>query len=255
MSPHDAAWSRAVQAQAREILASWSEPGPASSAPVIDRAELARYIDHTLLKADATPDAVIKLCAEAAEHGFAAVCVNSCHVPLCAEQLRGAVVAVGSVVGFPLGANLTAAKVAEAELAIDAGATEIDMVIAIGYLKAGMVDRVCDDIAAVAGVCHPRGVRLKAILETCLLTDLDKVAGCLAIVEAGADYAKTSTGFSTGGATVHDVALIRHVVGPNLGVKAAGGVRTYDDAVAMIMAGATRIGASASLQILAGVPR
>jgi len=114
MSPHDAAWSRAVQAQAREILASWSEPGPASSVPVIDRAELARYIDHTLLKADATPDAVIKLCAEAAEHGFAAVCVNSCHVPLCAEQLRGAVVAVGSVVGFPLGANLTAAKVAEA---------------------------------------------------------------------------------------------------------------------------------------------
>jgi len=158
------------------------------------------------------------------------------------------------VVGFPLGAMLTEAKVTEACLAIEAGASEIDMVIAVGLLKAGRVDRVCDDIAAVAEVCHARGALLKVIIETCLLTDQEKVAACLAIVEAGADFAKTSTGFSTAGATVRDVALMRHVVGPDLGVKAAGGIRTYDDAMAMIGAGATRIGASSGVKIVAGAP-
>jgi deoxyribose-phosphate aldolase len=150
---------------------------------------------------------------------------------------------------------LTAAKVAEARLAMDAGATEIDMVIPVGLLKAGMVDGVYDDIAAVAAACHAHGALLKVIIETCLLTDSEKVQACLAIVEAGADYAKTSTGFSTGGATLHDVALMRHVVGPDLGVKAAGGIRTYADAVAMIAAGATRLGASSGVQILAGAAK
>jgi deoxyribose-phosphate aldolase len=252
MVAHDSAWSDAAMARANEILAAWAGPGADLPTRSMKAAEIARYIDHTLLKSDATPDAVVKLCAEAAEGGFASVCVNSSHVALCAERLQGSRTAVCSVVGFPLGAALTDAKVAEARLAMDAGATEIDMVIAVGYLKAGRVDRVCDDIAAVAAACHARGVLLKVIIETCLLTDVEKTAACLAIVEAGADFCKTSTGFSTAGATVHDVALMRHVVGPNLGVKAAGGVRTYADAMAMISAGATRIGASSSLQILGG---
>lgn len=254
MIKHDRRWAEQILARSAEILAGWVEPDTAAAAPVLSGAQVARYIDHTLLKADATPEAVAALCAEAAEYDFASVCVNSSHVALCAEKLAGSRTPVCSVVGFPLGAMLTEAKVTEARLAIEAGASEIDMVIAVGLLKAGMVDCVCDDIAAVAEVCHARGALLKVIIETCLLTDQEKVAACLAIVEAGADFAKTSTGFSTAGATVRDVALMRHVVGPELGVKAAGGIRTYDDAMAMIGAGATRIGASSSLKIVAGAP-
>ena len=192
------------------------------------------------------------MCAEAAESHFASVCVNSSQVALCARELAGTGVAVGSTVGFPLGAMVTAAKVAEARLAVEAGANEIDMVMAIGLLKAGLVDEVYGDIAAVAEVCHAGGARLKVIIEACLLTDAEKATACLTLVAAGADYAKTSTGFSSGGATATDVALMRHVVGPDLGVKAAGGIRTYADAMTMIGAGATRIGASAGRHILAG---
>jgi deoxyribose-phosphate aldolase len=255
MVVHDASWAREVITRGEEIIAAWTAPGADLVQPALAASEIAGYIDHTILKADATPDAVARLCAEAAEHRFASVCVNSSQVPLCAEKLKGTGVAVCSVVGFPLGAMLTAAKVAEARLAMDAGATEIDMVIPVGLLKAGMVDGVYDDIAAVAAACHAHGALLKVIIETCLLTDSEKVQACLAIVEAGADYAKTSTGFSTGGATLHDVALMRHVVGPDLGVKAAGGIRTYADAVAMIAAGATRLGASSGVQILAGAAK
>lgn len=254
MTRHDGRWAEQVLARSKEILSTWVEPDTAAVTPVLSGAQVAGYIDHTILKADATPGAVAALCAEAAEYAFASVCVNSSHVALCAEKLQGSKVAVCSVVGFPLGAMLTEAKVAEARLAIEAGASEIDMVIAVGLLKAGRVDRVCDDIAAVAEVCHARGALLKVIIETCLLTDQEKVAACLAIVEAGADFAKTSTGFSTAGATARDVALMRYVVGPDLGVKAAGGIRSYDDAMAMIGAGATRIGASSGVKIVAGAP-
>jgi len=255
MDVHGRRWAKEVIARGEEIIAAWTAPGAEVMPPDLAASEIAGYIDHTILKADATPDAVARLCAEAAEYRFASVCVNSSQVPLCAEYLKGTGVAVCSVVGFPLGAMLTAAKVAEARLAMDAGATEIDMVIPVGLLKAGMVEGVYDDIAAVAAACHARGALLKVIIETCLLTDSEKVQACLAIVEAGADYAKTSTGFSTGGATLHDVALMRHVVGPDLGVKAAGGIRTYVDAVAMIAAGATRLGASSGVQILAGAAK
>ncbi|MHB1318768.1 MAG: deoxyribose-phosphate aldolase [Anaerolineae bacterium] len=255
MVAHDASWARDIIARGDEIVAAWTGPGADVALATLTAPEVAGYIDHTILKADATPDAVARLCVEAAEHRFASVCVNSGHVPLCAANLKGTGVAVCSVVGFPLGAMLTDAKVAEASLAMDAGATEIDMVIAVGLLKAGMVDGVYKDIAAVAEACHARGALLKVIIETCLLTDSEKVQACLAIVEAGADFAKTSTGFSTAGATVRDVALMRHVVGPDLGVKAAGGIRTYADAMAMVAAGATRIGASSGLQILAGAAK
>ncbi len=252
MVTRDTGWCQDIVGRANEIVSSWAGASQDVALRALSASEMAPYIDHTLLKADATPEAVSVLCGEAAAHGFASVCVNSSHVALCAKELKGSHVAVCSVVGFPLGAAMAEAKVAEARLAMAAGATEIDMVIAVGYLKAGMVDRVYDDIAAVTSACHARHALVKVIIETCLLTDVEKVMACLTIVEAGADFAKTSTGFSTAGATVHDVALMRHVVGPDLGVKAAGGIRSYADAMAMITAGATRIGASASLKILAG---
>ena len=252
VATHDANWKRMILARAEEIVASWDDSEAGAQLSHLGVSEIARYIDHTALKADATPEAITRLCAEAAENGFASVCVNSSHAALCAAALNGTGVAVCSVVGFPLGAMLADAKLGEARLALDAGATEIDMVIAIGYLKAGLVDRVYDDIAAIAALCHARGALLKVIIETCLLTDVEKAVACLLIAEAGADFCKTSTGFSAAGATVHDVALMRHVVGPSLGVKAAGGIRSYADAMAMISAGATRIGASSGLQILSG---
>lgn len=211
--------------------------------------ELNRMIDHTLLKADATPAQVAALCAEAKEHQFAAVCVNSCYVPLVSGQLAGTDVAVCCVVGFPLGAILTAAKVAEARQALEAGAQEIDMVINVGFAKAGEWGLVEADIRAVAEAVHP-GAHLKVILETCLLTDEEKVKACLAAKAAGADFVKTSTGFSTGGATAADVALMRKTVGPEMGVKASGGVRTREDALAMIAAGANRIGTSNGVKII-----
>jgi deoxyribose-phosphate aldolase len=211
---------------------------------------IARSIDHTLLKPDATRVQIEQLCAEARRLRFAAVCVNPTWVPLCARLLVGSGVAVCTVVGFPLGATLTAAKAFEAQQAIDLGAAEIDMVLNIGALKSSNHDLVRDDIRAVAQVCHAGAALLKVIIETALLSDDEKIVACRLAQEAGADYVKTSTGFGPGGATAHDVALMRSTVGPHLGVKAAGGIRTLADALQMIAAGATRIGASAGVQIV-----
>jgi deoxyribose-phosphate aldolase len=220
----------------------------------MNRQELARYIDHTLLKPEATPDAVVQVCREAVAYHFAAVCVNPVFVPLVAKELAGSDVAVCSVVGFPLGATSTASKVCETELAVAKGATEIDMVIPVGLLKAGKATEVREDIAAVAAACHGQGAILKVILETALLTDVEKVTACKLCREAGADFVKTSTGFSTGGATAADIALMRKTVGPDMGVKAAGGIHNYAEAMAMIEAGATRIGASKGIAIVGGAP-
>lgn len=220
----------------------------------MNRQELTRYIDHTLLKPEATPDAVVLVCREAVAYHFAAVCVNPVFVPLVAKELAGSDVAVCSVVGFPLGATSTASKVCETELAVAKGATEIDMVIPVGLLKAGKTREVREDIAAVAAACHGQGAILKVILETALLTDDEKVTACKLCQEAGADFVKTSTGFSTGGATAADIALMRKTVGPDMGVKAAGGIHNYAEAMAMIEAGATRIGASKGIAIVEGAP-
>ena len=211
---------------------------------------LAKYIDHTLLKPDATEAQIEKLCAEAREYGFASVCVNSCYASLAARLLAGSDVAVCCVVGFPLGAATTAAKAFEAADAAQNGATEIDMVINVGAAKDGRWDDVEADIAGVAAAIEGKAL-LKVIIETCLLTDGEKIEACRAAVRAGADFVKTSTGFSKAGANAADVALMRKTVGPEIGVKAAGGIRTYADDMAMIEAGASRIGASAGIAILA----
>ncbi len=216
------------------------------------RAQLARMIDHTLLKPEATPQQIEQLCEEALTYHFATVCVNPVYVPLAAEKLRGSDVGVCTVVGFPLGATPTAVKVCEAQLAIAEGAGEIDMVLPIGLLKAGEDEAVKGDVAAVAAVCHAEDAHLKVIIEAALLTDEEKVRACRLAKEAGADFVKTSTGFARSGAKVEDVALMRRTVGPEMGVKAAGGIHTYEEAMAMIEAGATRIGASRSLQIITG---
>jgi len=216
------------------------------------RQALARMIDHTLLKPEATPAQIKQLCAEARAHHFASVCINPLYVPLAAEELAGSDVKVCAVIGFPLGATPTAVKVYEAELAIAQGATELDMVISIGRLKAGQTLAVRDDIAAVVAVCHAHAALLKVIIETALLIDADKVTACNLARVAGADFVKTSTGFAKSGATVADIALMRRTVGPKMGVKAAGGIHTYEQALALIEAGASRIGASAGIAILAG---
>ncbi|WP_075075295.1 deoxyribose-phosphate aldolase [Longilinea arvoryzae] len=213
---------------------------------------LAGLIDHTLLKPDATPDQIAQLCFEARKYGFASVCVNPTWVPLCAQLLQGSQAKVCTVIGFPLGATASAVKVFETQNAIDHGATEIDMVLNIGALKARDLDLVAKDIRGVVNAAHSRGPIVKVILETVLLTDEEKTIACLIAKEAGADFVKTSTGFSSGGATVHDVALMRRVVGPEMGVKASGGVRTFEDAEKMVQAGATRIGASAGVKIIQG---
>ncbi len=218
------------------------------------RETLARYIDHTLLKPDATPAQVEQLCQEALEFHCASVCVNALYVPQAAPLLAGSDVQVCAVVGFPLGAVPTAIKVCETELAIAQGATEIDMVLPIGLLKAGETTRVQSDIAAVTAACHAHGAHLKVIIEAALLTDEEKVTACRLAQAAGADFVKTSTGFAKGGATVADVALMRQTVGPEMGVKAAGGIHSYEEALAMISAGATRIGASRTRDILQGAP-
>lgn len=215
-------------------------------------ANLAKMIDHTLLKPDATPDQIAQLCFEARKHQFASVCVNPTWVKLCAQLLVGSPAKVCTVIGFPLGATASEVKAFETANAIEQGATEIDMVINIGALKARELELVAQDIRGVVNAAHARGVIVKVILETTLLTDEEKTIACLLSKEAGADFVKTSTGFAGGGATVHDVALMRRVVGPEIGVKASGGVRTYEDAESMIKAGATRIGASAGVKILQG---
>ena len=215
------------------------------------RPEMASMIDHTLLKAQATEDQFHQLCAEARQFSFATVCVNPAWVPLCAELLHGSPVKVCTVIGFPLGATLPDVKAFEAQRCIGLGATEVDMVINIGALKSQQHDVVQADIAAVVNAAHALGGSVKVIIEAAYLTDEEKVKACALSKAAGADYVKTSTGFGPSGATVEDVALMRRVVGPEMGVKAAGGIKTAADARAMIEAGATRIGTSAGVKIIA----
>lgn len=213
---------------------------------------LASMIDHTMLKPDVTPDQIAQLCFEARKYGFASVCVNPGHVKLCADLLRGSNVKVCTVIGFPLGATSPESKVYETETALRDGATEIDMVINIGALKGGDFTWVARDIRGVVETAHIAGAIVKVIIETSLLTDEEKVKACLLAKEADADFVKTSTGFAGGGATVEDIALMRRVVGPEMGVKASGGVHTFEEAKSMVEAGATRIGASAGVKIVQG---
>ncbi len=212
--------------------------------------QVARLLDHTLLRPEATASQIAELCEEARHFCVAAVCVNPAHVALAAAKLRKSSVAVATVVGFPLGASLSATKAFEAREAIRLGATELDMVLNVGALKTGERKLVRDDIRAVTRPAHAAGVLVKVILETVLLSDAEKVLACELALEAGADFVKTSTGFGGGGATVADVALMRRTVGNRAGVKAAGGIRTAADVAAMVEAGASRIGTSSSAAIL-----
>lgn len=235
-----------------QVVSAGAERLSSTIGVIPEDASLAKMIDHTLLKPDATQEQVAQLCFEARKHGFASVCVNPTWVELCAQLLKGSDVKVCTVIGFPLGATEEAVKAFETRLAIEQGATEIDMVINIGALKARDLDLVARDIRGVVTTAHERGAIVKVIIEAALLTDEEKTIACLLSKEAGADFVKTSTGFASGGATVHDVELMRRVVGPEMGVKAAGGVRTYEDAESMLKAGATRIGASAGVKIIQG---
>lgn len=217
------------------------------------KASLAKTIDHTLLKAIGTADQVRELCAEARKFGFASVCVNPVWVPLCAKELAGTGVMVCTVIGFPLGANQSEIKAAEAKLAVAQGAHEVDMVINIGAAKAGDWKAVEEDIRAVVAAAAGKA-KVKVIIETCYLSDAEKAKACEAAQRAGADFVKTSTGFGTGGATPEDVKLMKKAVGGKLQVKASGGVRTYHDAILMLDAGADRIGASSGVAIIAELP-
>ncbi|MBA2869843.1 deoxyribose-phosphate aldolase [Anoxybacillus calidus] len=212
---------------------------------------IAKMIDHTLLKADTTKEQIVKLCEEAKQYNFASVCVNPTWVETAAELLKGTDVNVCTVIGFPLGANTPETKAFETKDAIEKGATEVDMVINIGALKDGNDELVERDIRAVVDAAKGKAL-VKVIIEACLLTEEEKVRACELAVKAGADYVKTSTGFSTGGATVEDVALMRKTVGPEIGVKASGGVRDLQGAEAMIQAGATRIGTSSGVALVQG---
>jgi deoxyribose-phosphate aldolase len=214
---------------------------------------VARLIDHTLLKPQATADDVRALCAEGRAHGFAAVCVNPAWVSLCAGELRGCSTQVATVAGFPLGASVSEIKAAEARRAVADGAHEVDMVLNVGALRGGDDRLVEDDVGAVVEACRDEGAMVKVIIEAALLTDEEKARACTLAQRAGAHYVKTSTGFGPGGATEHDVALMRRTVGPGTGVKAAGGVRDWPTARAMIVAGASRIGTSSGVGILGGV--
>ncbi|CDM68772.1 Deoxyribose-phosphate aldolase [Clostridium bornimense] len=215
----------------------------------MEKDKLSRMIDHTILKADATKEEVQALCKEAKEYNFASVCINPSHISLANRELQGTEVKVCTVIGFPLGANATEVKRFETKVAIEDGATEVDMVINVGKLKEKDYDYVLKDIEAVVEAAKGKAL-VKVILETCLLNDEEKKIACLLSKKAGADFVKTSTGFSTGGATEEDIRLMRETVGEDMGVKASGGVRTYNDAIKMINAGATRIGASASINIV-----
>lgn len=214
-------------------------------------ADIAQYIDHTLLKPEAQEAQFAVLCDEAIQHRFCSVCVNSSWVSYCVKRLEGTEVKVCSVIGFPLGAMSSKAKNLEARCAVEDGAREIDMVINVGALKSGNLDYVEEDIRQVRRSC-PKGVILKVIIETALLSDSEKVTACTLAQKAGADFVKTSTGFSLHGATTQDVALMRKTVGLRLGVKAAGGVRSFEDAVQMLRAGANRLGTSAGVKIVSG---
>ena len=215
----------------------------------MDKKEIAKYLDDTLLKADATPEQIVKICEEAKTYGCASVCVNSGYVPLVSKELAGSGVKTCCVIGFPLGACTSEAKAAETADSIEKGANEVDMVINVGRAKAGEWDYVKSDIEAVVKAAAGKAL-VKVIIETCLLTDEEKVKACQAAKEAGADFVKTSTGFSTGGAKVEDIRLMRKTVGPDMGVKASGGVRDFEKAQAMIEAGATRIGTSSAAGIV-----
>ncbi len=219
---------------------------------VLQDKKIAGMIDHTVLKPDATPEDITKLCGEARKYNFASVCINPSFVPLCSGLLKGSEVKVCTVIGFPLGATTTEVKKFETEQAIAGGAAEVDMVINIGRLKAGDYDYVYNDIFQVVQTARKHHVISKVILETALLTDEEKIKACVLVKKAGADFVKTSTGFSKGGATVGDVALMKYVVGAGMGVKASGGIRSREDAEAMVASGADRIGASASVKIVLG---
>ena len=214
-----------------------------------DPTKIAALIDHTLLKPTATPAQIEALCQEAMEYGFASVCVNPSHVKLAARQLRQSAVKTCTVIGFPLGATTSAAKIFETKEAVELGAEEVDMVINIGALKAGNDALVERDIVGVVKAAHQGGALCKVITETCFLSDEEKVRACNLAQKAGAEFVKTSTGFGGGGATVADVALMRQTVGPEMGVKASGGIRNFADAKAMVAAGATRLGVSAGVKI------
>lgn len=219
---------------------------------VLSNAELAGLIDHTLLKPDATPKDILELCNQAVKFGFKAVCVNPCYTSLVSRELTGSRVQVCTVVGFPLGASSPVLKAAEAGAAVQSGASEVDVVMNLGFFKGGQLTQVQEDLAGVVKAARSENsqVVVKVILETCLLNDEEKIIACRLAVEAGADFVKTSTGFGKEGATIHDVALLRGVVGPLYGVKAAGGIRNLQTALNMIKAGANRLGTSSGVAIL-----
>jgi deoxyribose-phosphate aldolase len=226
------------------------ESQPAPAAAKLSAADVAKLIDHTQLQPDATEAQIEQLCREAKQYRFASVCVNPTWVPLARNLLVDSLVKVATVVGFPLGANVPEVKAFETERAVQNGAHEIDMVINIGRLKSGDHQIVFQDVTSVVAVARRSGALVKAIIETALLTEEEKVAACVLAQAGGVDFVKTSTGFSKGGATVADVALMRRVVGPNLGIKAAGGIRSLQTLQEMVAAGATRIGASSSVKIM-----
>ncbi len=217
----------------------------------INKKSVAGIIDHTLLKPNASKEQIEKICQEAKDYAFASVCVNPCYVQQCAESLKDSKVNVCTVIGFPLGANTLETKAFETKDAIAKGADEVDMVINVGALKSGDWEYVKKDIQAVVEAAN--GTLVKVIIETCLLTDEEKTKVCVLAKEAGADFVKTSTGFSTGGATPHDVAIMRAAVGPEMGVKASGGIHTSEEAIACINAGATRLGVSAGIAVVNGL--
>lgn len=237
-------------AKTQNIMAAGADRVSASETLTKVEPSIASLIDHTILKPDATKADIVKVCREAKQYKFASVCVNPYWVPLVAEELRGTPVKVCTVIGFPLGANAMEIKRAEAEAAIKVGAQEIDMVLNVGALRSGDYETVRLDIQGVVNVSHRMGAIVKVILETALLDDQQKIVASTLAKIAGADFVKTSTGFASAGATAHDVALMRGVVGPELGVKASGGIRSYDDLQKMAAAGANRIGASASVKIV-----
>ncbi len=240
----------ACAARTREVVAAGAARVSACSHAAGAEPALAALIDHTLLRPEATREQFVKLCQEARQFCFATVCVNPSWVPLCKQLLEGSGVKVCTVVGFPLGATLTEAKRAETEQAIKLGAEEIDMVIPIGALRSGDLDLVYLDIRAVVEAARRGGAAVKVILEAALLNDEEKTLACAMAKLAGAGFVKTSTGFGPGGASVHDVELMQRVVGGEMGIKAAGGIRSYEDLARLAAAGATRIGASASVKIL-----
>jgi deoxyribose-phosphate aldolase len=246
----DGRCAESCPAKSRRVLAAGAVRLGASLGATQIPPDLARFIDHTLLKPEAAEIDVRRLCAEAREYGFASVCVNPTWVPLCAGELQGTPVKVCTVAGFPLGATTSSVKLFETEQALKLGALEVDMVINVGALKSGHYERVEQEIRSLADACHRGGATLKVILECALLSDQEKVVASRLSKSARADFVKTSTGFGPGGATAHDVEIMRLVVGPEMGVKAAGGIRGYEDLRKMLAAGATRIGASASVKIM-----